>query len=147
MDPEEHMAPAGEAGPYADLTWSVIQAGIEVQKRLGPWLLESAYEACLAYELERSGHTVERQVAVPIRYRDLVVPSAFRMDLLVDGILVVELKVAEAITKEHEAQILSYLRFSGKPAGLLMNFALQPLAKRGVRRFLMTSHSSSAPSA
>ena len=109
-------------------------------------MLESAYEACLVYELELSGHTVERQVSVSIRYRDLVVPNAFRMDLLVDGILVVELKVAEAITKEHEAQMLSYLRFSEKPVGLLMNFALQPLAKRGVRRFLLTSLPSSASS-
>lgn len=145
MDPQEQDEVCGGPGPYTELTWSVIRAGIEVQKCLGPGLLESAYEACLTYELELAGHTVERQVAVPIRYRDLVVPNAFRMDLLVDGLLVVELKVAEAITKEHEAQILSYLRFSEKPVGLLMNFALQPLAKRGVRRFLMT-HSSSAPS-
>ncbi|HEX4844879.1 MAG TPA: GxxExxY protein [Geothrix sp.] len=139
MDPQEHDDACGETGPYTELTWSVIRAGIEVQKCLGPGLLESAYEACLAYELELAGHTVERQVAVPIRYRDLIVPNAFRMDLLIDGLLVVELKVAEAITKEHEAQVLSYLRFSGKPVGLLMNFALQPLAKRGVRRFLMSS--------
>ena len=126
MGTDEHGAISGEAGPYAELTRSVIGAGIEVQKRLGPWLLESAYEACLAYELERSGHTVERQAPVFIRYRDLVVPNAFRMDLLIDGVLIVELKVAEAITKEHEAQVLSYLRFSEKPAGLLMNFALNP---------------------
>jgi GxxExxY protein len=142
MDSKNNDEVAGENGPFAELTWSVIRAGIEVQKRLGPWLLESAYEACLAYELELAGHTVERQVAVPIRYRELVVPNAFRLDLLVDGILVVELKVADAITKEHEAQVLSYLRFSEKPAGLLMNFALQPLAKRGIRRFLLSPFSS-----
>ena len=130
MDSNENAEVPGETGPFAALTWSVIRAGIEVQKRLGPWLLESAYEACLAYELELSGHTVERQVSVAIRYRDLVV----------------ELKVAEAITKEHEAQVLSYLRFSEKPAGLLMNFALQPLAKRGLRRFLLTSLPSSVSS-
>jgi GxxExxY protein len=146
MDPQDHDEAVGGSGPFAELTWEVIQAGIEVQKCLGPWLLESAYEACLAYELERSGHTVERQVPVPIRYRDLVVPNAFRMDLLIDRVLVVELKVAEAITKEHEAQVLSYLRFSEQPVGLLMNFALQPLAKRGIRRFLLTPPSSSASS-
>jgi GxxExxY protein len=144
MDLRDRGEKSGEAGPYSELTWAVIRAGIEVQKRLGPWLLESGYEACLTYELEQSGHTVERQVSVSIRYRDLIVPSAFRIDLLVDGILVVELKVAEAITKEHEAQVLSYLKFSEKPAGLLMNFALHPLAKRGVRRFLMTPSSSSS---
>jgi GxxExxY protein len=146
MDTDDYGGTSDEAGPYAALTRSVIGAGIEVQKRLGPWLLESAYEACLAYELEQSGHTVERQVPVSIRYRDLVVPNAFRMDLLIDGVLVVELKVAEAITKEHEAQILSYLRFSERPVGLLMNFALQPLARRGIRRFLMTPSSSSVSS-
>ncbi len=146
MDTSELGEVASEAGPYAELTRSVIGAGFEVQRRLGPWLLESAYEACLAHELEVAGHAVDRQVAVPIRYRDLVVPNAFRLDLLVDGILVVELKVAEAITKEHEAQVLSYLRFSEKPAGLLMNFALQPLAKRGIRRFLRSSPPSSVSS-
>jgi len=139
MDSNRNGEERGEIGPFADLTGAVIRAGIEVQKRLGPWLLESAYEACLAHELELAGHIVERQVAVPIRYRELVVPNAFRLDLLVDGMLVVELKVAEAITKEHEAQVLSYLRFSEKPVGLLMNFALQPLATRGIRRFLLTS--------
>ena len=142
MGSGDHQQGAGGGNPYAVLTWSVIRAGIEVQKRLGPGLLESAYEACLAYELERSGHTVERQVSVAIRYRDLVIPNAFRLDLLIDGVLVVELKVTEAITKEHEAQVLSYLRLSERPVGLLMNFALQPLAKPGIRRFLMTPASS-----
>ncbi len=146
MDSNRNGEERGERGPFADLTRAVIRAGIEVQKRLGPWLLESAYEACLAHELELAGHIVERQVAVPIRYRELVVPNAFRLDLLVDGMLVVELKVAEALTKEHEAQVLSYLRFSEKPVGLLMNFALQPLATRGIRRFLLTSPPSSASS-
>lgn len=145
MNLHEDDEESSGAGPHAKLTWSVIRAGIEVQRRLGPGLFESAYEACLTHELELSGHSVERQVSVPIRYRDLVVPNAFRMDLLVDDLLVVELKVADAITKEHEAQVLSYLRFSEKPTGLLMNFALQPLAKRGVRRFLMTPPAS-APS-
>jgi GxxExxY protein len=145
MDPNDQFNSTGEMGPFADLTWAVIRAGIEVQKRLGPWLLESAYEACLAYELELSGHAVERRVPVSLRYRDLVVPNAFRIDLLVDGLLVIELKVAEAMTKEHEAQVLSYLRFAEKPAGLLMNFALQPLAKRGIRRFLMTQRPSLSP--
>lgn len=146
MDSDPNGEVPGGAGPFAGLTGAVIRAGIEVQKRLGPWLLESAYEACLAHELKLAGHTVEKQVAVPIRYRELVVPNAFRLDLLVDGILVVELKVAEAITKEHEAQVLSYLRFSEKPVGLLMNFALQPLATRGIRRFLMTPPSTSSSS-
>lgn len=144
MDPLENGETLGGSGPFAELTWAVIQAGIAVQRSLGAGLLESAYEACLAYELEQSGHIVERQVSVPIRYRDLIVPNAFRMGLLVDGILVVELKVAEAITKEHEAQVLSYLRFSEKPVGLLMNFALHPIAKRGVRRFLLTPSSSAS---
>lgn len=146
MEMNELADASVEAGPFASLTRAVIGAGIEVQRHLGPWLLESAYEACLAYELEQGGHVVERQVPVPIRYRELVVPNAFRLDLLVDGILVVELKVAQAITREHEAQVLSYLRFAAMPVGLLMNFALQPLAKRGIRRFLLTPPPSSASS-
>lgn len=146
MDSREQRSLTGEAGPHADLTWSVIHAGIEAQKRLGSWLFESACAACLAYELGRSGHTVERQVPVPTRYRDLEVPHASRLDLLIDGLLAGEPKVAVAITKEHEVQVLSYLRYSGKPMGLLMNFALQPPAKRGIRRFLLSSLPSAASS-
>ena len=125
-------------GPHAELTRSIIGAAIAVQKALGPGLLESAYEACLAHELALGGHSVERQVQLGLVYRGLEVPQAFRMDLVVDGKVLVELKVADAFMPEHEAQVLSYLRFSGLAVGLLINFKSIPLAKSGLRRFVMT---------
>ncbi|MBI4912298.1 MAG: GxxExxY protein [Acidobacteria bacterium] len=130
--------PGGEEGPHAELTRRVIGAAIEVQRELGPGLLESAYEACLAHELTLRGHRVERQVQLGILYRGLEVPQAFRMDLVVDGTLVVELKVAEAILPEPDAQVLNYLRFSGHPVGLILNFKAFPLGTKGIRRFLNT---------
>jgi len=133
-------------GPHPDLTRSVIGAAIAVQRSLGPGLLESAYEACLAHELQLRGHRVECQVNLGLTYRGLSVPLAFRMDLIVDDVLVVELKVAEAFTPEHEAQILSYLRFSGKPVGLLLNFGVYPMGRRGIRRFVMQHNPYSASS-
>ena len=136
-------------GPHAELTRSIIGAAIAVQKALGPGLLESAYEACLAHELSLNGHHVERQVALGLSYRGLEVPQAFRLDLVVDGKVLVELKVVEVFAPEHEAQVLSYLWFSGLPVGLLINFKSVPLAKSGLRRFVMTKDGdiSSAPSA
>jgi GxxExxY protein len=136
-------------GPHAELTREVIGAAIAVQKALGPGLLESAYEACLARELSLNGHQVERQVPLGLVYRGLEVPQAFRMDLVVDGKVLVELKVVDAFVLEHEAQVLSYLRFSGLTVGLLINFKSLPLTKSGLRRFVMSEDNRvpSAPSA
>lgn len=124
-------------GPHAELTEAVIGAAIRVQPALGPGLLESAYEACLAHELGLRGHRVERQLELGLTYRGLVIPQAFRLDLLVDGLVVVELKVVQAFTDTHKAQILSYLRFSNKPVGLLLNFGVYPMANHGIRRFVL----------
>ncbi|MDP1830914.1 MAG: GxxExxY protein [Geothrix sp.] len=124
-------------GAHAELTEAVIGAAIRVQRALGPGLLESAYEACLAHELCLEGHRVERQVELGLTYRGLVIPQAFRLDLLVDDLVVVELKVVQAFTDSHRAQILSYLRFSNKPVGLLLNFGIYPMANRGIRRFVL----------
>ncbi|HXC16465.1 MAG TPA: GxxExxY protein [Holophagaceae bacterium] len=129
-------------GPYADLTREVIRAAISVQKALGPGLLESAYEACLAHELSLAGHQVERQVPLGLTYRGLEVPQAFRMDLVVDGKVLIELKVVDVFAPEHEAQVLSYLRFSGLTVGLLVNFKSIPLTKSGLRRFVMSGDNS-----
>ena len=123
-------------GPFASLTEQVIGAAIEVQRALGPGLLESAYEACLAHELELRGLTAQRQVPLGITYRGLEIPYAFRMDLVIENTLVVELKTVEIIAPEHEAQMLSYLRFSGHPIGLILNFKAFPMGKKGIRRFL-----------
>lgn len=130
--------------PHAELAKSVIGAAMAVQRSLGPGLLGMAYEACLEHELNLAGHQVERQVSLGLNYRGLSVPLAFKMDLVVDHILVIELKVAEVFTHEHEAQILSYLRFSGKPAGFLLNFGVFPMGRKDIRRFIMQSHPHSA---
>lgn len=119
------------------LTEKIIGAAIEVHRHLGPGLLESAYETCLVYELEQLGLTVERQKALPLVYKEIYLDQGYRLDLLVEQRVVVELKVVEQFTPVHEAQILSYLRFSGCQIGLLINFNVR-LLKEGIRRFVMT---------
>jgi len=118
------------------LTEQIIGAAIEVHRHLGPGLLESAYETCLAYELEQRGLIIERQKALPLIYKEIRLDQGYRMDLLVAQKVVVELKVVEQFTPVHEAQVLSYLRFSGCKVGLLINFNVK-LLKDGVRRFVM----------
>ena len=98
-------------------------------------MLESAYETCLAYELERLGLAVERQKALPLVYKDIRMDHGYRLDLLVERDVILEIKVAEQISPVHEAQILSYLRFSGCRIGLLINFNVK-LLKDGIRRFV-----------
>ena len=133
-------------GPHTELTRPVIGAAIAVQRSLGPGLLEAAYEACLEHELQLSGHKVERQVSLGLTYQGLTVPLAFRMDMVVNDVLVIELMVTDAFAPEHEAQILSYLRFSGKPVGLLLNFGVYPMGRKGIRRFVMQNHPDSVSS-
>jgi GxxExxY protein len=120
-----------------NLTEQIIGAAIEVHRHLGPGLLESAYETCLAYELEQLDLKVERQKALPLVYKDIRLDQGYRLDLLVEGKVIVELKVVEQITPVHEAQILSYLKFSGCEIGLLLNFNVK-LFKNGIRRFIMS---------
>jgi GxxExxY protein len=121
------------------LTEKIIGAAIEVHRHLGPGLLESTYETCLAYELEQQGLTVERQKALPLVYKDIQLDQGYRIDLWVAQKVVVELKVVEQLTPVHEAQVLSYLKFSGCPIGLLFNFNVK-LLKDGMRRFIMTTY-------
>ena len=116
------------------ITGQIIGSAIEVHRHLGPGLLESAYETCLAYELTQRGLHVQRQKALPIVYKQINLEQGYRIDLLVENLVIVELKVVEALTTVHEAQILSYLKFSGCPVGLLINFNVQ-LLKDGVKRF------------
>ena len=118
------------------LTEQIIGAAIEVHRHLGPGLLESAYETCLAYELEQLGLAVERQRAIPLVYKEIRLDQGYRLDLLVEQKVVVELKVVDKITPVHEAQVLSYLRLSGCKVGLLLNFNVK-LLKDGIRRFIM----------
>ena len=118
------------------LTSQIIGAAIEVHRQLGPGLLESSYETCLAYELETRGLSVERQKPLPIVYKEIHLEHGYRIDILVNQLVVVELKVVEAITAVHEAQMLSYLKFSGCKVGLLINFNVTLLKDGGIRRFI-----------
>jgi GxxExxY protein len=113
----------------------IIEAAIRVHSALGPGLLESAYEVCLAHELRRRGLDVDVQHAIPIVYDGVQVELGFRADLLVDGAVVVELKAAAKLLPIHEAQLLSYLRLSGHRVGLSINFHTIHL-KDGMRRMV-----------
>jgi len=101
---------------------AIIGAAIKVHSVVGPGLLESAYETCLLYELEKQGLTVRRQLSIPIRYEDLTIDNGYRVDLLVGEQVLVELKAVEAILPVHRGQLLSYLRLGGFKLGYLLNF-------------------------
>ena len=117
------------------ITSSTIGAAIEVHRELGPGLLESAYEACLAHELTIRGHDVQRQLQLPIVYKGVRVDVGVRMDMLVDERVIVELKSAKGLTQVDEAQLLSYLRQSGCRVGLLINFNV-PVLTNGIKRMV-----------
>ena len=117
------------------ITQIIIGAAMAVHRELGPGLLESAYEACLAYELVEREMGVERQKALPVRYRGVNVDCGYRIDLLVEGKVVVELKAVERLEAIHHAQLLSYLKLSGCKVGLLINFNVKVL-KDGIRRLV-----------
>jgi len=119
----------------AALTDSIIAAAIEVHKELGPGLLESTYEACLAYELARAGHDVVRQLQLPVTYKGMRLRVAYRIDLLVDGLVIIEIKATAKLEPLHEAQLLSYLRLSEREVGLLFNFNVTRL-KDGIKRVI-----------
>ena len=121
---------------YSDLTGKIINCAIEVHKDLGPGLLESAYEECLAYELRCAGLNIERQKPVPIVYKDVKLDCGYRIDILVEDTVVVELKSIDELNPVHEAQILTYLKFSRKKIGLLMNFNVT-LFKNGLKRYIL----------
>lgn len=111
----------------------VIGAALKVHSNLGPGLLEKTYEVCLAHELRRAGHEVNIQVGLPIVYEGIKVDLGYRIDLLIDNCLIVELKASEAIAPVHKTQLLSYLRLSGNRLGLLINFHVDQL-KDGIVR-------------
>jgi GxxExxY protein len=121
------------------VTEQIIGAAIDVHRVLGPGLLESTYESCMAYELAERGLLVERQKVLPIVYKGVNIAYAYRIDLLVERQVVVELKSVTHIEPVHQAQMLSYLKLSGCPVGLLINFNVKQL-KTGVRR-VVHSHS------
>jgi len=120
---------------FDELSNRVIGCAIEVHRALGPGLLESAYERCLAHELAAAGIEFETQKMVPVTYKGLELECGYRADMVVAGQILVELKSVEAVTPVHEAQVLTYLRLANLPVGLLINFNVE-LLKDGIRRFV-----------
>jgi GxxExxY protein len=119
-----------------EITRKIIGCAIDVHNQLGPGLLESAYEECLHFELLTSGLFVERQKTLPVIYKTIKLECGYRIDLLVEKEVVVELKVVDAICEIHIAQVLTYLKFSQKHVGLLINFNVKTL-KNGIRRLVL----------
>ena len=119
-----------------DLTQEVIGAAIEVHKQLGPGLLESAYEECLCHEFHLRGTSFTRQVPLPVEYKGIKLDCGYRIDLMVEDSVVLELKSIEAMLPIHDAQLLTYLRLAQERVGLLINFNVSVLAKGIVRRVL-----------
>ncbi len=115
------------------ITGSIVDAAFRVHSRLGPGLLEAVYEACMEYELQRKGLWVQRQVAVPVVYDNITFETGYRLDLLVERSVIVELKSVEAVSAAHKAQLKTYLKLSGHRVGLLVNFN-EALVKHGITR-------------
>ena len=117
------------------ITGAIITAAMKVHTALGPGLLESAYEACLLHELKKQGINVEAQIGLPVVYDGIKIDVGYRLDLLVEDAVIVELKAVEQLNAVHQAQLLSYLKLSGKRAGLLINFNVRHL-KDGIKRLV-----------
>jgi GxxExxY protein len=114
----------------------IVDAAVKVHRTLGPGLLESVYEACLTHKLRQRGLTVETQVPVPIRYEGLTLDGGLRLDLLVEGLAIIELKALERTLPVHDAQVLTYLKHSNRRLGFLLNFNV-PVMKNGISRFVL----------
>ena len=121
-----------------NITGLIIGKAIEVHKLLGPGLLESTYKECLYYELVNEGIRVEKEIPQPLTYKKIKLDHGYRIDLLVEGRVVIELKTVETFTEVHTAQILTYMKLGQYPIGLLINFNVSTL-KNGLRRFINSS--------
>ena len=117
------------------LTEQIIGAAIEVHRHTGPGLLESAYEECLCFELSELGLNFKRQVPLPVSYKGIKLDCGYKMDLVVEDSVVLELKTVDRLLPVHAAQLLTYLKLSGKPVGLLINFN-EPVLKKGLKRLV-----------
>ena len=133
-----------EARSFDELTGRVIGACIEIHKHLGPGLLESAYEESLCHELSLAGLHFERQKPLPVAYKDVKLDCGYRLDVVVENKLIVEVKTVEQVLPVHEAQLLTYLKLSGLPLGLLINFNV-PILKQGIKRLANQFPDLSAP--
>jgi len=116
-----------------EITRLILEAAYKVHSALGPGLLESSYQACLAYEIRKRGLFVETEIALPLVYEEIRLECGYRIDMLVESKVIIELKVVEALNDVHLAQILTYLKFSNNHTGLLINFNVKSL-KDGIRR-------------
>jgi GxxExxY protein len=125
----------GEREELNKITEGIIGAAIEVHRNLGPGLLESAYQAALAYELNQRGFKVEQQKPLPMLYKEIKLDAGYRLDFLVNDKVVLEIKSSDKIIPIHDVQILPYLRLSGCKVGLLINFNVK-LLKNGIKRFI-----------
>jgi GxxExxY protein len=121
---------------FDDLSNRVLGCGIEVHRELGPGLLESTYEQCLAYELIQAGIPFKIQQPISVAYKQIKLDCGYRVDLLVDDRLIIELKSVEQLLKIHEAQVLTYMKLANVRIGLLINFNVQML-KKGIKRFVL----------
>ncbi len=119
-----------------ELTEEILKCAFKVHSKLGPGLLESAYQACLKYELIKAGFDVKAEIPVPLIYEEIRLDCGYRIDLLVEDQVILELKTVEQITDVHKAQVLTYLKFSGYRVGLLLNFRTKSLVK-GIHRFII----------
>ena len=119
-----------------EISYEIIGCAYEVHSQLGPGLLESTYEVCLEYELSKSGLRVGRQVALPVVYGDVKLDAGYRIDLMVEDLIVLEIKAVEEVAPIHKAQLMTYLKLSGLKLGLLLNFNVQDM-KKGIHRIIM----------
>lgn len=119
---------------YNLITDEIIGKSLTVHRKLGPGLLESAYQECLCHELRKSGLLVKKEVPLPIVYDDVKLDHGYRLDILVEDKVVLELKTVEALTEVHQAQILTYLKLGNFPIGYLLNFNVK-LLKNGIKRY------------
>ncbi|MEZ4937493.1 MAG: GxxExxY protein [Crocinitomicaceae bacterium] len=119
---------------YNNVTDEVISKSIKVHRKLGPGLLESAYRECLFYELQKSGFNVKKEVPLPLVYEDVKLDHGYRIDLLIEDKIVLELKTVDQLNEVHQAQILTYLKLGEFPIGYLLNFNVK-LLKDGIKRY------------
>ena len=133
-----------ETQSFNELTERVIGACIEIHRALGPGLLESAYEECLCYELSQAAIKFERQKPLPVHYKGVKLDCGYRLDLVVEEKVIVELKAVENLMPIHEAQLLTYLKLSGLTLGLLINFNVAML-KQGIKRIVNNFQDSASP--
>ena len=127
------MIPATDQDPASN---KVIGLAIEVHRHLGPGLLESAYEDCLALEMRQRGLVFQRQVPLPVTYKGMKLDCTYRLDFVIESYLILEIKAVERLLPVHEAQLLTYLKLSGMNIGILLNFNV-PLLRDGIRRMVL----------